>query len=178
MIYIIYTWYTYFGATLPHTNPSKWTARCHAWIFRHPPSHSALDLRTWPRTRGACTSALPQCIHPIGPSHRSFPKKEYIYISYLYITYISYIIYNIWVQCLATHNCKAPWTYIANSFSLSFSHTGRGTRERYRWNTNRSGEGSMPSNCDARAGGCARATRATMLGESVGANHGPNPLQL
>jgi len=36
----------------------------------------------------------------------------------------------------------------------------------------------MPSNCDARAGGCARATRATMLGESVGANHGSNPLQL
>ena len=34
----------------------------------------------------------------------------------------------------------------------------------------------MPS--DARAGGCARATRATMLGESVGANHGSNPLQL
>ena len=55
----------------------------------------AIRPLTAPRTFGPglahvvlCTSALPQCIHPMGPSHRSFPKKEYIYILYLYITYI------------------------------------------------------------------------------------------
>ena len=34
------------------------------------------------------------------------------------------------MQCLATHNYKAPWTYIANSFSLPFSHTGGWAQER------------------------------------------------